>query len=524
MLLQELQRVDGGTASTRFFDKRTVIVGNAGMITVKTRWGTVTGKPVGNTTVFLGLPFAAPPVGPLRWLPPQPVSRMPRHLDATVFAGRCHQPPYPEILGNAPAPGESSEDCLYLNIYTPKPDSTARPVMVWIHGGGYLQGSANDFDGSALAAENDVVVVCINYRLGIFGYLDLSRFGEPYIGSANLGCQDQIAALAWVRDHIGDFGGDPDNITIFGESAGGGSVMALLAAPAAEGLFHKAVALSPGPVNFPPGDQVGAIAAFYDIGADQVLARLRAMDGKALAAMQMQAGLVFSASVDGRVVTLPTCQAVARQGKSGVPLIAGTAKDEGTLLAPFMDYGAALAVMPREIVLSENTDAYIHFIETHWGEPKARLERIIFDMFRANALRVAEAASRAGTNAWIYSFELPTTVENGALGATHGSSGPFNFNAYGAGLEMLCMFHDRDDLAVVALSRVWSATLARFARSGDPNGAGLPEWPRYDAVSRACMIIDWHPHMVSDPDGDAKRWYGFYESETPAGERTRGTP
>ena len=467
--------------------------------------GTVLGKSSGGATAFLGVPFAAPPIGDLRWLPPQPAQSTDDPLDATTHPDRCYQPPYPEILGDVPSPGELSEDCLYLNVYTPDVGGTRRPVMFWIHGGAYLQGSANDFDGSVLAAENDVVVVCTNYRLGIFGYLDLSRFGPDFAGSANLGCQDQIAALRWVKDNVLAFGGDPDNVTVFGESAGGGSVMALLAAPAAEGLFHKAVALSPGPVNFPPHDGINTLTTFLEVGEDQLLDTLRSMSGQELSELQLLAGLIPASSVDGEVVTRRTHQAVSEEPRIDVPLILGTTKDEGTLLAPFMDYQAALGVLPREVVLCEETAEYVHFLEGKTGSQQEVLEQMVVDMFRSNVLRVAE---HSGDPTWVYRFDLRTIVNDGVLGATHGSTTPFVFNAYGAELDMLCKFHDPSDGHVRGLSRSWSAMLARFARTGNPNGEGWPDWPTYKAPSRSCLMVDRRLRIEGDPDREQRRWYG----------------
>ncbi len=475
------------------------------MTTTTTNWGTVSGKKSGGATAFLGLPFAAPPIGDLRWLPPQPAEQTGEPIDATTYANRCYQPPYPEILGSVPSPGDLSEDCLYLNVYTPDVGNKHRPVMFWIHGGAYIQGSANDFDASVLAAENDVVVVCINYRLGIFGYLDLSRFGLDFAGSANLGCQDQIAALRWVKENIHAFGGDPHNVTVFGESAGGGSVMALLAAPAARGLFHKAIALSPGPVNFPPHDGIDTLTNYLGIGEDQLLERLRSMSGQELSELQLLAGLIPASSVDGEVVTCPTHQAVAETQPIEIPLLLGTTKDEGTLLAPLMDYQAALAVIPREVVLGEQTAGYVESLESKIEDRQEVLSRIVCDMFRSNVLRVAEHSRNA---AWVYRFDLPTTINDGVLGATHGSTTPFIFNAYDGELDMLCKFHDSSDGDVRALSRNWSAMLARFARTGNPNGEGWPDWPTYEAPVRSCLIVDRQSRIEADPDREQRRWYG----------------
>lgn len=244
------------------------------MTQITTRAGTLTGIEKSGTKTFYGIPYAAPPVGSLRWQPPQKISAWSGERDATAPGNRSIQIPYMEALAGMGAPGEESEDCLYLNIFAPDADNRPRPVMVWIHGGAYIQGSANEYDGGILAAENDVVIVAINYRLGIFGYMDLSPLGAEYEGSASLGFQDQIAALEWVRDNIADYGGDPENVTIFGESAGGGSVLALMGAPKAKGLFHKAIAFSPGDIIDGPQDNVAALSSNLDLEGEALLKHL----------------------------------------------------------------------------------------------------------------------------------------------------------------------------------------------------------------------------------------------------------
>ena len=209
-------------------------------------------------------------------------------------------------------------------------------MLVWIHGGGFALGSANEYDGSMLAAQGDVVVVTINYRLGLLGFLDLSPLGEEFAGSASNGFRDQILALEWVRDNIADYGGDPGNVTIFGGSAGGHSVHALLAAPSADGLFHKAIAQSPGTVNTPPDDLLTPLAAELGLEGAELLAHLRATSAEAFLAVQGAVGTGVG-GMDGTVVTRSTNDAILERGAQGVPLIAGTNRDEGTLFSVGFD-------------------------------------------------------------------------------------------------------------------------------------------------------------------------------------------
>lgn len=466
--------------------------------------GQIEGSSARGVERFLGLPYAAAPVGEGRWKPPQPPVGWDGVRDGTVPANRALQTPYAGVLGGRDLPGEESEDCLYLNIYTPAADASNRPVMFWIHGGAYIQGSANEYDGSVLARDNDVVVVTINYRLGIFGFLDLSRFGEAYRGSANLGFLDQIAALAWVRDNIAAFGGDPNNVTVFGESAGGGSVLALLTAPAAKGLFHKAIACSPGDIIGPPTDTAPAFAAHFGIDADAVLDKLSSLSGVKLRQLQIDGVYQGGASIDGVVLTQPTREAIRAYGANGVPLIAGCCKDEGTLfegVVPPEMIPMLAAMLSISVGLGDATH-YNAFLDAHYpaDDTAARNERVWYDLFRSATLRNAEASAVAGAGGWVYNFDVPT--EN-PLGTTHASDIAFIFNSFD-GPDQGLAFHERSE-GNRALAKRWSQTLATFARTGDPNGAGLPAWHQYLPDTRECLVIDHDPRLVSDPDGEELR-------------------
>ncbi|MEM9621526.1 MAG: carboxylesterase family protein, partial [Pseudomonadota bacterium] len=196
---------------------------------------------------YVGIRYAQPPVGPLRFRAPQAVPAATAPVAATTYGGRNFQVGMVEdIYAGLELPGDESEDCLFLNVFAPADTQTPAPVMVWLHGGAFTSGSGNEYDPANIVRHNHVIVVTVNYRLGVFGFLNLQQLGSCYEGSANLGIQDQIAALGWVQENIAAFGGDPANVTIWGESAGAGSVLALLGAPAAAGLFHKAIVFSGG--------------------------------------------------------------------------------------------------------------------------------------------------------------------------------------------------------------------------------------------------------------------------------------
>jgi para-nitrobenzyl esterase len=473
-------------------------------ITMETRLGTITGTEMQGIEAYLGVPYAQPPVAENRWQPPKPIEPW-QSLDATRHGNRCLQTPYHEVLSGLKLYGEESEDCLYMNIYTPGAEGK-RPVMVWIHGGAYIQGSANEYDGATLAAENDVVVVAINYRLGIFGFLDLSRFGDTYAGSAMLGIQDQIAALRWVNENIADYGGDPDCVTIFGESAGGGSVLSLLSAPAAKGLFHRAAALSPGEVLNPPIDNIAPLAAHAGVDPDELLPHLQSLSGEELKALQVNGIYNAGISIDGAVVTQRTSEAL-RKGSS-VPLVIGSCRDEGTLFAPIIPAEFAEMTAFGLAITAGNGDPN-HYLSRRDvimadAEPAQRIEKTWTDMFRGSVLRCGQAATEGGGGGWVYNFDIPT---DHPLGITHASDIPFVFNQLiSGGLA----FHDTNSPDNQRLAQLWSSTLARFARSGNPNGGDLPSWPAYDTNTRACLIIDLDPHIEEDPDGpDWRDAYGM---------------
>lgn len=484
------------------------------MTTIRTRLGAVRGIDRDGVSVFLGLPYAAPPTGGLRWRSPEPAPSWSATLDATRHPNRCPQPPYPEVLAGPEIPGEQSEDCLYLNVHTPAADRAGRPVICWIHGGGYLQGSANEYDGSVLAREQDCVVVTINYRLNVFGFCDVSALGDAYAGSVSRGFEDQIAALRWIRDNIADYGGDPGCVSIWGESGGAGSVLALQGAPAAEGLFHRSVAFSPGDIDIgilPVPDAAGALAAHLGIESD-LEARLLALPAEELFALYLQGAAPTAQTVDGTVITQPVAEAIARKGAAGPPLIAGSNRDEGSYLA---DLGGP-APMGLDIVMAlflplinpHSPEDYVsHFDGLLPGADEvARVAQVWCDLFRSASLRNAEAATNAGAGGWVYNFEVPT---DHPLGITHGCDIAFTFNQFAMAKPGLVSFHESTD-ENRAIARLWGASLVQFARTGDPNGAGLPEWPRYDGASRSCLIFDDEPRVAADPDGDeVRRAYGL---------------
>ncbi len=473
-------------------------------IIVSTQFGDVKGLRQNGTLHFQGLPYAQPPIDDLRFKAPHKSEPSAELIDATRFPNRCVQAPS-GIFGQAI--GTTSEDCLYLNVVTPSTDGSDRPVMFWIHGGGFTQGSANGYDGSMLAIQGDVVVVTINYRLGILGFLDLSPFGEDYAGSANNGIRDQVLALEWVRDNIADFGGNPENVTIFGESAGGASVLTLLATPSADGLYHKAIAHSPGSTETPPADHVNGLLEHLDTTKDLVVDKLNGMSAEELFALQ-EVLSDFGAAIDGTVVTRSPNEAIRDRGAQGVPLIAGTNRDEGTffsaLFALFAPNAAAefLDGMARAVTAGADPQPFIDALRAE--DPSADdmkiLERIFDAMFLKSALGSATQATLAGNGGWLYQFDYATTkpVFGRSVGATHAAEIPFTFNRFNSPDPGELIGYDSKDVVASELAQRWSDTLIAFARTGNPNGSGLPTWPHYDSESRATMVLDATPRIDHD--------------------------
>ena len=400
--------------------------------------------------------------------------------------------------------GGLSEDCLFLNIYTPaERTSVLNPVMIWIHGGGFRGGSANEYDGSVLAPQGNVVVVTLNFRVGAFGHLDLSGAGAEYQGSASNGFKDMILALNWIRENIEDYGGDPANVTIFGESSGGSSVLGLLGAPKAEGLFHKAIAHSATAAYQPSADQTAMVAERLAVDVSECVDRLLAMSAEEI----VELGLPSVIRVDGSVITRSTGEAIKMHGAAGVPLIAGTNAREGTLYTLGKDeaqahYPSLNDYLATDMLYGRDPGDYQKALrQAYPGASEGSVHEMIWtDMFRKICMDVAHLSALHDSGGWLYRFDLaPTPPETKHLGAAHSSEMAFTFNAFGNPETHARIFHDRNDRFVRELALNWSNTLVQFARTGEPNGGGLPEWPVYDE-SRTSLVLDAEPYIADDLD------------------------
>ncbi len=486
-----------------------------------TRSGKVQGYTRDGVHVFKGIPFARPPVGPLRFQPPQPPEPWAGVLDATRYGAISAQlQGRMERLFGAP-PIESSEDSLRLNVWTPGLDDARRPVMVWIHGGAFVNGTGSTpwYNGIRFATAGDVVVVTMNYRLGAFGFLHLADLGgERFASSGNAGILDQVAALEWVRDNIEAFGGDPGNVTIFGESAGAMSVGTLLGTPAARGLFHRAALQS--------GSSSAVFARDYATSvAEQLIAAagLAPGDIEGLVALPTEAVLAaqgellahraalnipFRPVIDGTTLPASPLDAVAAGREGDVPTLVGTTRDETTLFflldkeVAELDEAGLLA-RAREVFGDEADEAVAIYKANRAGEsPRDLFIAITTDwVFRIPAIHLAEAQVANGRPAFMYLFTWATPVFGGALRSCHALELPFVFDNLQKGASDMFTGDgpERQGLA----TRMHSAWIA-FAHGGDPG------WPSYDGDERATVIFSGEPNRVEpDPMGDERRlWDG----------------
>jgi para-nitrobenzyl esterase len=474
----------------------------------------------GRVIAFLGICYGEAPVGDKRFKAPAAAGGWEGTLEATRFPNAPIQPKASPNLQEPNMPVQS-EDCLFLSIYTPSTEGANRPVMFWIHGGAFQFGTGNGYPGHVLAEQGDVVVVAINYRLGLLGFWDLSMFGDEFAGSAANGIRDQILALEWVRDNIADYGGDPSNVTIFGESAGGASVSSLICAPAADGLFHKAIVHSGMDVALPIADNTEGLQKHLKIDRElNIPAALNKLSTQEILKAQAKPGYFSGGHVDGTVVTRSIKDALLEQGKAGVPIIIGSNRDEGTLfslIAPRIVFKLVIPAIASLTTGDHDTEGYLARLkQDHPDDSLKQLhDRVWTEMFISSAVFSAEWASKAGRNIWAYRFCEPVQVNplGYKLGACHAAEMDFTFNNFARDdMADNALWHDKNDTQAAQLALDFSNTLIQFAKTGNPNGAGMPEWPQYSNSKKECLIIEKNPHIASSIDTfELERWCEFRE-------------
>lgn len=491
----------------------TPVVAGKDVAVVPTESGKVRGYVHNGTFTFKGIPYAKA----ARFMAPAKPDSWTGVRSSTTYGPVCPIDPTTSVNDEIEFSfqhnwGYMNENCLSLNVWSPRLDTRKRPVLVWLHGGGFAAGSSVElpsYDGENLAHRNDVVVVSVNHRLNVLGFLDLSAYGEKYQSSANAGLLDLVAALQWVRANVAAFGGDPNNVTIFGQSGGGGKVTSLMNAPSAKGLFHKAIVQSGSYVNTFTEKEVSqqVAAALLDelhlqpgqVDSLQTISyeRLSAASKKALRRVGERLkgdarpafGLSWGPTHDGTFLPYQPSEPAALALASNVPLLVGSTKTEFGPFSPAnrpTDVDAAKAALRTRY--ADKTDAYLAALKKAYPETSQAADYVNVDIgFRAGTIRQAtqKAGVAGAAPVYMYVFTWASPVNDGIYKSMHCMELPFVFDNIARCEEMTGGGRDAHVLAD-RMSKAWVA----FARTGNPNHKGLPNWPAYTAQNGAAMLFD----------------------------------
>jgi para-nitrobenzyl esterase len=482
---------------------------NSSPVTVRTPSGTLRGEQSGGALQFRGVPFAEPPVGPLRFRPPVKIKPWTGERDATRFGASPMQSGEPGM--------DHSEDCLYMNIWTPAspPIHAPFPVYVWIHGGGFTGGHAFEsmYDGTILTQEG-VICISVAYRLGVFGFLDLEPLlGAEYAGSANNGLRDLIAALAWIQENISAFGGDPKRVTIGGESAGAKLTDILMGIPAAQPLFHQMISESGGAERVWTRDQSKTVAhgfgdEWHSLSGSEPSTVLNAPADKLIQAQKQFVAawpqhFPLRCQIDGTLVPLRPIESISGGSSRGKRLLIGTNRDESALFIgphPQKDPGAAdlgnLASGDFSAVYKKYREVY-----PQMTDEQLRIRAVTAEEYWIPSMRVADAHVKGGGNAWMYRLDFAETSGFLRGYAFHSLDVRLVWNRPSALAE--------NAVAEADLAHQMHQAWTGFLRDELPTGAGVPQWPEYNATTRPTMVFDTQNHVEQKPqEAELRLWDG----------------
>ncbi|WP_019636480.1 carboxylesterase/lipase family protein [Paenibacillus fonticola] len=468
-------------------------------------YGKLKGEQNGAVICWKGIPYAKAPLRDLRYAPPQEPEPWQGVRDATEYGFASLQPIKGKVM---------DEDCLSLNIWSPGADHRRRPVLVWIHGGGFMVGAGSDpmFDGKSFAEKGDLVVVTINYRLGAMGFLYLDEWGgTAFQDSGNLGILDQIAALKWVQQNISPFGGDPNQVTIFGESAGGRSVGLHLALPQSKGLFHRAIIQSGMISTYRSKSDASRITneilKKLQISADH-LYTLRTIPAEQIleAVPPLRPAVGLEPTFEGNFFAKMPLAAAADGFNKDIPVIIGTTQHEVT---PNMDPEWAgksdeelLALFKQRV--GDVLQQAVSFYSTKYDQDPSLLHQLArlltFHDFNIPAIKLAEHRNLHQAPTWVYRFDWTSEAAGGF--AFHGIEVPFVFN----NLDASKAFTGTASESQAVADQIHAAWIA-FAKTGSPNGPGLPVWSPYSSEERETMLFNKESKLARDPNSDEREFW-----------------